>query len=864
MPLQIEIDRSNYDDHIEIENEFTAEPGLSESLIRFISEQKKEPEWMLKKRLQGLELFNKTPLPKWGPSLTALDLNKIVYYVKPGMKEAARWEDLPEEIRKTAERIGIPEAEKHSLSGAGFQFDCLTEDSLVHTNPRGPVEIKDIKPGDIVFSYDEDNNEIVKSKVIGVLDKGKLPVFEVKVAGRTIRATSNHPFLTLIDNRKEGRQRARYAKEWKSLNELKVGDVVAIATDLPDCGESYKFPQLEIHRIIKGKNQTGNSYDVDISKTYNNISLPKESNEDMMWILGLFLGDGWISKSKREFKKYVKFAIPKSQHSLREELINACKRVFGSRVLTSTKNWISINSTILAHFIEEVGFEGTASTKKVPDWIMAIPKNEKLAFLGGYLDSDGTVRNGKKSKDVVYTSVNEKILEKVKQICFYCGLQTSKVTTISTSYHYKGKTEKKILHRLHVSGNTLIIKSRYEFKRERLENKKQYSKFRSILETNIKAHTSNSVGLAKIESILPTGIQHVYDLAVENYRNFVAEGIVVHNSDMAYHNLKKEWEDQGVIFENMDVAVKKYPELVKKYFMTSCIPINDHKFIMLHAAVWSGGTFIYIPKHIKVELPLQAYFRMNEEAGGQFEHTLIIVDEGAELHYIEGCFTKGNKVITNPDYKPIEEINVKDKVLTHDGTYKEVKEVHKRSFTGSIKKIKLYGDSITDIEVTWDHPFLYVDKEKKRDRNKNWDPRWNIPKFFKERDYIEEVKRLLKNVFGIDKIHEFTHKTNNGTSVVVCSTELCRIFEQFGKKADKKEITHWMMLVVPEKQKELIKSYFYGDGNYYNQRSKKTNGLKEVFRINSVSERLMTQGRDILLRLGIAAFINKRDRSKEN
>jgi Fe-S cluster assembly protein SufB len=87
----------------------------------------------------------------------------------------------------------------------------------------------------------------------------------------------------------------------------------------------------------------------------------------------------------------------------------------------------------------------------------------------------------------------------------------------------------------------------------------------------------------------------------------------------------------------MDVAVQEYPELVKKYFMTQCIPINDHKFIMLHGAVWSGGTFIYVPKGVKVELPLQAYFRMNVQAGGQFEHTLIIADEGSELEYIEGC-----------------------------------------------------------------------------------------------------------------------------------------------------------------------------------------------------------------------------------
>lgn len=109
------------------------------------------------------------------------------------------------------------------------------------------------------------------------------------------------------------------------------------------------------------------------------------------------------------------------------------------------------------------------------------------------------------------------------------------------------------------------------------------------------------------------------------------------DSGVVYHNIQKKLKDQGVIFENMDVAVQQYPELIKQYFMNSCIPINDHKFIMLHAAVWSGGTFIYVPKNVKVELPLQAYFRMNERKGGQFEHTLIVIEEGAELHYIEGC-----------------------------------------------------------------------------------------------------------------------------------------------------------------------------------------------------------------------------------
>ena len=110
-----------------------------------------------------------------------------------------------------------------------------------------------------------------------------------------------------------------------------------------------------------------------------------------------------------------------------------------------------------------------------------------------------------------------------------------------------------------------------------------------------------------------------------------------YESEVVYHNLKKSLEEKGVVFLDMDEAVKRHPEMVKKYFMTNCISPALHKFAALHSAVWSGGTFIYIPKKVKVDMPLQAYFRMNARRGGQFEHTLIIADEGSEVHYIEGC-----------------------------------------------------------------------------------------------------------------------------------------------------------------------------------------------------------------------------------
>lgn len=109
-----------------------------------------------------------------------------------------------------------------------------------------------------------------------------------------------------------------------------------------------------------------------------------------------------------------------------------------------------------------------------------------------------------------------------------------------------------------------------------------------------------------------------------------------YESAMVYHNLKEEWEKQGVIFEDCDVALQKYPELVKKYFM-KCVPMSDHKFAALHGAVWSGGTFLYVPKGVKLTDPIQAYFRMNGPSMGQFEHTIIVVEDEAEAHYIEGC-----------------------------------------------------------------------------------------------------------------------------------------------------------------------------------------------------------------------------------
>mgnify|MGYP006428170525 CR=1 FL=1 len=109
------------------------------------------------------------------------------------------------------------------------------------------------------------------------------------------------------------------------------------------------------------------------------------------------------------------------------------------------------------------------------------------------------------------------------------------------------------------------------------------------------------------------------------------------DSEQVYANMEEEWEEKGVIFCDMDKAVQQHPEIVKEYFMNKCVPPSDNKFAALHGAVWAGGTFMYVPEGVEINMPMQAYFRMNAQDQGQFEHTLIIAEENARVHYIEGC-----------------------------------------------------------------------------------------------------------------------------------------------------------------------------------------------------------------------------------
>jgi Fe-S cluster assembly protein SufB len=208
-----------------------------------------------------------------------------------------------------------------------------------------------------------------------------------------------------------------------------------------------------------------------------------------------------------------------------------------------------------------------------------------------------------------------------------------------------------------------------------------------------------------------------------------------YDSEVVYHNIAKELAEKGVIFLSTDLALKEYPDLFREYFGT-IIPYSDNKFAALNSAVWSGGSFIYVPKGVKIDLPLQAYFRINAKNVGQFERTLIIVDEDAYVHYVEGCFLAGARVRTRSGEKPIEQIQVGDEVLTHKGRYRRVYHTMQRPYKGTIYNIRYFGDSRQSLRVTEEHPLLVAPRERAEYRNSSFEPQWMMASDVKPGDYL--------------------------------------------------------------------------------------------------------------------------------
>ena len=421
---------------------------------------------------------------------------------------------------------------------------------------------------------------------------------------------------------------------------------------------------------------------------------------------------------------------------------------------------------------------------------------------------------------------------------------------------------------------------------------------------------------------VPSDIKTTYDrLGIPEAEKEYLGGVKAqYESEVVYGSLMKKFSDQGIIFCGMDEALIKYPKLVKEYF-GKLIPMGDNKFAALNTAVWSGGSFIYVPKNVKVDLPLQAYFRINSANMGQFERTLMIIDEGAFVHYVEGCFLAGAKLKTNLGQIDISSAKIGDAVLTHTGNWKPIKNVIKRKYDGDIYKIKYYGDSCAELKVTEEHPLLVSRRIRNRDRNKQFNLEWifakdlNVKdylvmpieneinldnefagnvKYRKNNQYVEEIIniplepdffRLMGYFYAeghIDNEHYITFSFNKDEKEYINDVKKL-VLKYFGKNVIENKVRQngQTLVVCSTKYARLLSTEIGSSINNkkipdWLLKSKDENVAElikgmwrgdgsydkktNMFRYNSVSENLAYGYRNILLRLGILVDINLQKR----
>ncbi len=594
-----------------VEYAFEPKKGLDMGVVDQISWWKGEPKWMSNMRQRSLRTFDRKPMAEWfAVNMPDIDFQDIYYYLRPATEQVSEWDDLPEQMKATYEKLGIPEAERKYLAGVTAQYECLRGSTQVWTT-RGMRAIKELVAGDEVFALNEVTREIQVAAVVGGGESGEKEILEIRAGSRVIGASGNHPFLVLRDERLPGRKKARYAPRWVPAEELVVGDLVAVATDLPEFG---RVQFLDCRNVHQGLGLT---------------------NPDLCWFAGLFLGDGFFKHS--DGYTTVQIAVDVRDTDLLAEIARVGSEQFGLQftLATDRQRMTAKGTARLARFLEANGLGGRSLTKRLPDWIFAATYEERLAFLAGYIDADGTVRAHRSAKNPVLTSGNEAMLNDARELAQLCGIGVSNVRSFS-SPHPHDSSRLVVGYRLHLSGRFDRLPLRSTIKAARLGARNYAHTNRTAKGTSFKSHTSDMLGFVRIESIESVGVETTYDIEVAGHHNFVAEGFVVHNSEVVFHRNREDLEKQGILFCDMDTALREYPELVKQYFGT-IIPPGDNKFSALNTAVWSGGSFVYVPPGVNCEMPLQAYFRINSENAGQFERTLIIADEGSQVHYIEGC-----------------------------------------------------------------------------------------------------------------------------------------------------------------------------------------------------------------------------------
>ena len=388
--------------------------------------------------------------------------------------------------------------ERATVEWVDCNLGCLTAGSMIYTPDRGPVSIAEIREGDEVFGTDLAAMKPVARRVTATRNNGIQPTFRLTTEDfRSLEATANHPFLVLDRDL----HAKRFTVRWRRLDGIEAGDYVAVSKGMPDVGSARFLGDYNYDAHPRGRTRP--------------IDLPLETTEDLMWLLGVYLGDGFIERVDGRARR-VNFAVPPDDHA-RPRLEQTLRSVFGVEGRQKGPVTLAVGSSILGDFILWLGFDGTAKQKRIPAWVFGLPTRQKLAFIEGYLDSDGCERKRKVGEDgtlygqVVWTSANKPLLEDLKLLSIDCGLEPRKVSTRSFTTKLALGRERKT-YTSHVL--TMNLRGNLDVIRRRVDPPRPVVQF------------------VKVASIEELPAQPTYDIEVDGIENFTANGIVVHNSKL--------------------------------------------------------------------------------------------------------------------------------------------------------------------------------------------------------------------------------------------------------------------------------------------------------------------------------------------
>jgi len=408
---------------------------------------------------------------------------------------------------------------------------CVCAGELVYTE-RGPVPIEQVEPGTRVWSFDEARRLWVLRPVVARKDSGLQQVYEITLSnGRSLRLTANHPLLTVQYDATRPQKLGRYSLRWKPVEALQSGDLIIFPTALQAEGQPYHFARPNLPDQFTGRNQHGAEYPI-ASHARQPVQLPEYANEDICWLLGLWIAEGdYTIQRGRSGHRYgrVGFSVPTSDRAY-PRLISLLTRYFGNHAIELRKDerYLRVNSLEFALWLQANGFVSGAKEKRIPAWVFTLPSTLQAAFLAGYLDGDGCAKGNRLS----LKSANRALLQDVQQLALQCGVHASAVYshTVEADINRTGRTKQYTAYRLDLANVAPLLPHLTPALRERLTTPKQARRHQRLRGFRATRLLTPEMGVARIEAITPSIVAPTYDLEVAEAHSFVVNGVLVHNS----------------------------------------------------------------------------------------------------------------------------------------------------------------------------------------------------------------------------------------------------------------------------------------------------------------------------------------------